>query len=297
MSLPLHIALVPYGINISASEITAVAATLSKQVERDFGPIWNIYATVNAFVRLEDIPIDYWPIIIASNVQGAEGYHEDSNGQPFSVVAYQQGWSITASHELLEMITDPFGRLTRAGNLLDQAILLGFAPQRVLYLVEVCDPCEGEPYSYEINGIKVSDFYTPGFFDPIKVPGVRYSFTGAIDAPRKVLDGGYISWLDLNLNNVFQLRMFPDAFSNKAHVLNLSTGITHGNLSKTTNLRSAIDGITHPHGFKKKKSKLPKSGAEHIFKNAFSQQQDARAHNLKNLVSDLVNSASGSKRP
>src|SRR5205814_1452025 len=136
-------------------------------------------------------------IIVMSNVQGAAGYHEDSDGQPFAVIEFEkENWSLTASHELLEMIADPFGRRMRAGNLPDQAIALGLQPTRVRYLVEVCDPCESEKFSYEVNGIMVSDFYTPNFFDPVTASGVRYSFSGAIDAPRKVLEGGYLSWHD-----------------------------------------------------------------------------------------------------
>src|SRR5215831_6401144 len=126
MNLPIHIALVPYDVQISTQEVTKVAAALSKQVERDFGPIWDRYATVDAFVRLEDVPIDYWPIIVMKNVQSAAGYHEDSDGQPFAVVEFEkENWSLRASHELLEMIADPFGRRMRAGNLPDQAIDLG----------------------------------------------------------------------------------------------------------------------------------------------------------------------------
>jgi hypothetical protein len=47
-----------------------------------------------------------------------------------------------------------------------------------------------------VNGILVSDFYTPHYFDPIAASGVRYSFTGAITQPRQVLRGGYLSWKD-----------------------------------------------------------------------------------------------------
>lgn len=298
MGLPIHIALVSYGVNISPQEITTVASALSKQAQRDFGPIWNTSATVDAFVNLEDIPIDYWPIIITTNVQGADGYHENKNGQPFSIVDSQKGiWSVTASHELLEMLADPFGRRTRAGNIPDQVIYLGYPPKRVLYLVEVCDPCEGELYSYEINSIRVSDFYTPAFFDPLKVAGVRYSFTGAIDAPRKILDGGYISWVDIDLNNVFQFRMFPDVFSNRPHVLNLSTATAFGNVSNTTNLRSAIDRMTRPFTYRESMGKTQNLiQPENDFKRNFLQQQEVRANDLRNQIVELVNKAASDSK-
>jgi hypothetical protein len=68
--------------------------------------------------------------------------------------------------------------------------------RRVDFLVEVCDPCEDAAFAYQVNGITVSDFYMPHFFDPLPAPNVRYSFSGAIAAPRTVLRGGYLTWHD-----------------------------------------------------------------------------------------------------
>ena len=62
--------------------------------------------------------------------------------------------------------------------------------------MEVCDPSEAGEFGYAIDGIAVSDFYTPHFFDPVSSSGARYSFTGAIKKPRQVLKGGYLSWRD-----------------------------------------------------------------------------------------------------
>ena len=67
---------------------------------------------------------------------------------------------------------------------------------RVNFLVEVCDPCEASDFAYSVNGVFVSDFYTPNYFDPVPAPGVRYSYSGWISAPRQVLYGGYLSWQD-----------------------------------------------------------------------------------------------------
>ena len=64
------------------------------------------------------------------------------------------------------------------------------------YLVEACDPCEDNSYAYTINGIAVSDFITPHFYDPVMTSGTRYSFGGNIKAPRQILPGGYISFVD-----------------------------------------------------------------------------------------------------
>jgi len=155
MALPTHVALTADAVNISPSNLTKVAAALSKQVLRDFGPVWGVSATVDPFTKLEDVPIDYWPVIVTKNVQGAAGYHEDQNGQPFALVEFSSDWSLTASHECLEMLADPFGRRLRAGNVPDQALALGFKPGRVQFLVEVCDPSEGGQFGYQINGVTV----------------------------------------------------------------------------------------------------------------------------------------------
>jgi len=243
--LPAHVALVADGVPVEPSQLTRVAAALSKQVLRDFGPIWSVNATVDAFVKLEDVPVDYWPIIVQKDVQGALGYHEDENGQPFAVVELASDWSLTASHECLEMLADPYGRRLRAGNLPEQAIAAGVKPGRVEFLVEVCDPSEDGKYSYDINGLAVSDFYTPHYFDPVKASGVRYSFTGAVDAPRTVLRGGYLSWRNPVDDHWLQLRMFPDNFSRKMpHVVDLTDETVFAELAARTNLRAAVDHVT-----------------------------------------------------
>ncbi len=192
--LPIHVALVselPLH-QISPAQLTQAAAALQKQVTRDFGPIWGIHATVNAFVNLDQVPIDYWPIVIETNIHqpGAAGVHLDQDGQPFALVQFSNSWTLTASHECLEMLADPFGNRLIAG----QSVMSGQG--RVRYLVEVCDPCEGWSFAYRVNGITVSDFFTPHFFDPTQAAGVRYSFQGNLTEPRQVLRGGYLSWQD-----------------------------------------------------------------------------------------------------
>jgi hypothetical protein len=243
--LPTHIALTTDGAPIDLEQLTKVAAALSKQVLRDFAPIWTVTASIDAFLKLEDVPVDYWPIIVQTDVQGALGYHEDENGQPFAVVEFAREWSLTASHECLEMLADPYGRRLKAGSVPEQAVAAGVKNSRVEFLVEVCDPSEDLKYGYQVNGITVSDFYTPHFFDPVGSTGVRYSFTGAIDRPRQVLSGGYISWRNPVNNHWLQLRMFPDNFSRKLpHVIDLTSETVFAELATETNLRAAVDRVT-----------------------------------------------------
>ena len=73
------------------------------------------------------------------------------------------------------------------------------------YLVEACDPCEADQFGYQIQGVTLSDFITPHFYDPAGTAGARYSFTGAIKYPREILKGGYISWVNHTTNEMQQL--------------------------------------------------------------------------------------------
>jgi hypothetical protein len=48
---------------------------------------------------------------------GAAGLHKrDDNKQPFALVALTTNWPVFMSHEVFEMVVDPQGNLTRAGN-------------------------------------------------------------------------------------------------------------------------------------------------------------------------------------
>lgn len=231
--LTYHVALVADGANIPLKDLTNVAAALQKQVTRDFGPIWGVKADVSAFDSLEDMPLDYWPVIIKNDIgdPSAAGYHEDDHGQPYSLVTFDKDWTLTASHEVLEMLGDPFGRRMIAG----QSPKKGQG--RVKFLVEVCDPCEDASCAYTINGVVVSDFYTPHYFDPTTASGVRYSYQGKIKQPRQVLKGGYLSWYDPASKSWWQRTWFGSSASDKKLSLQIEGG----------NVRAAVDRVTQPH--------------------------------------------------
>jgi hypothetical protein len=190
--LTISVALVSEVEDHDPGDVARVTAALQRQAIRDFRTVWNIEATVDAFPTLEDVPVGYWPILVQEdiNTPGAAGVHLDKDGQPFALVQMSSSWSLTASHEMLEMLGDPFGN----------RLVPGQSPKssqgRVEFLVEVCDPPEAAEFGYTVNDILVSDFITPQFYDPVASPAVRYSFTGAITAPRTILKGGYISFHD-----------------------------------------------------------------------------------------------------
>jgi hypothetical protein len=191
--------------------VQSVAAALNIQVMRDLPQFWNIQATVIYLPHAGKVPASVWPVrLVASLPPGEGGFHMDRHNQPYAKVIAQPGsdeWTIDASHETLEMLVDP------NGNRLQPSKAIAIGPGNVIqdttgefsYLVEACDPCEADAYGYSIQGVAVSDFLTPHFYDPVATAGTRYSFTGAIKAPRQILPGGYISWVNLETNEMQQL--------------------------------------------------------------------------------------------
>jgi hypothetical protein len=202
-----HVALVSDTPSVTFADVANVSAAIQKQVTRDFGPLWDVSATVDPFPKLEAVPVDYWPVIIRDDIKqpGAAGFHTDKNGQPFSLVQANATWGLTVSHETLEMLADPFGNRTIAGTPPQQASGKVKKLARVLYLVEVCDPPEDESFAYRSNGVLVSDFITPHYYDPTSSPSVRYSFGGNVKAPHQVLKNGYVSFGDPLTNHWYQV--------------------------------------------------------------------------------------------
>ncbi|HTT23933.1 MAG TPA: hypothetical protein VMG82_33720 [Candidatus Sulfotelmatobacter sp.] len=206
-TLTANVALVSDTPVVDASQVSVAAAALNKQVTRDFGPLWNVDATISGFDKLEDVPVDYWPVIIRDDINqpGAAGFHTDDNGQPFALIQADDSWTLTSSHEVLEMLADPFGNRTVAGSPPPDSPDPVASFDRVLYLVEVCDPCESDQFAYTSNGVTVSDFITPHYYDPNDSSGAQYSFGGNIEAPHTVLEGGYVSFGNPIDNHWYQI--------------------------------------------------------------------------------------------
>lgn len=205
--LTAHVALVSESSSVSFTDLAQVAAALQKQASRDFGPIWKVNATVDAFDKLESVPVDYWPVILMDDIEepGAAGYHTDDQGQPFALVQVDDSWPLTASHETLEMLADPFGSRTVAGAPPPGSPAPVKSLKRVNYLVEVCDPCEDAQFGYTVNGILLSDFITHHYYDPKKKSSADYSFEGNIHTPHQVLEGGYVSFGNPVDNHWYQI--------------------------------------------------------------------------------------------
>src|SRR5262245_43865716 len=109
-----HIAVIDQTQSIPPGDFARAAAAAQKQVTNDFGPEWDVTATVDAFPTLADRPLDSWPVVIRKKlgVDGA-GVHISHDGdKAFALVRFTPNspdWIVTLSHEILEMLIDPLG--------------------------------------------------------------------------------------------------------------------------------------------------------------------------------------------
>ncbi len=207
-AIPVHVALVDMTGTIKADELARVAGALNEQLQADVAPAWKVQATVGVYPTTETAagpqpPRGIWRLELHDTIEvaGAAGVHLDDRGQPYALVALADGnWTVTASHELIEMVVDP------SGNRLHTAAALsgwqGDAP-RVRYLVEAADPCE--EVHYKVGGVTVSDFILPSFYRSSPRGSLAgYSHTGAVTEPLQILDGGYISFEDPTSGDMWQ---------------------------------------------------------------------------------------------
>jgi hypothetical protein len=274
-----HLALVSESARISLNDVLRVSGALQKQATRDLLPIWDISATVDAYARLEDVPTSYWPMIVMDDIgYDAAGIHLDRNGQPFALISSNSDidvWSLTASHEALEMLVDPFGNRIVAGDSLMQG------QGRVDYLVEVCDPSEAAEFGYTVNGILVSDFYTANFFDPARADGVRYSYTSAISEPRQVLRGGYLSWRDPVTDHWWQQTWFGGA---EPQFVDL------GRLDASRSIRSQIDRLISAETSQALEGGRSRARVAGMALSASDNASVARAASLREQISGIISS-------
>lgn len=186
--MPQSIVFVNVSTVVSSDELSACVAALQKQVSNDFAPIWNHDAVLSIADKAPTDPTQ-WPMIVAddSDQAGALGYHElGPSGQPvgyvFAKSTMDDGgkWTVTASHELLEMLVDPWACIVAQGI------------DGTLRAYEVADACEDDPFGYDIDGVTVSDFVTPAWFD---ASGAPFDFKGHVSAAYQILENGYIGVL------------------------------------------------------------------------------------------------------
>lgn len=183
-----NFALLSASPKVKFNELGPVAAAVMRQINDHFFRFWGQRGTVTPFATQDQVPLSYWRItIVEERPSGFMGVHRSQNNQPYAYVSDEDNWTVAVSHEVLEMLVDPTLSVFRAGT-------LGNPPRRVNFLVEVCDPCQA--VAYPVDGVAVSDFVTPSYFDPQAAAGAQYSFCGEIQRPYSVAPNGYLVWHD-----------------------------------------------------------------------------------------------------
>ena len=177
---------------VSDKDVAAAVNALQIQISRDFAAIWGIDAFVQFHAYEVEIP-DAWRIGIFDNADqaGALGYHDLTNsglplGKVFAKTSMDNkaSWTVCLSHEGLEMLGDP--DLVRAVFVQDSR------SGGILYAYEVADAVEDDSLGYEINGVLMSDFVTPRWFE-VGQTG-KMSFRDSVKEPLELAPGGYISY-------------------------------------------------------------------------------------------------------
>jgi hypothetical protein len=171
------------GLGVPFGKLTAA---LQKCYDRHFLPVWGypvkLYNTRKPkrsdwqFVYLDD-----------PDAPDAFGYHDLTvHGQPLSKVFMRtvlengESVSLTASHELFEMVIDPIANMWA-----ESASGKEFA-------YEMCDPVEED--AFLVDGLKMSNFVYPSWFEPFKHPrGTKYDHLALLKAPFTMTKGGYVT--------------------------------------------------------------------------------------------------------
>ena len=162
-----------------------LVAALQVFVDKHFAPVW---ATPCKLVEDDSIPDGNWGMVFLddADVADALGYHDlTPDDLPLSKVFVRttiddgDEVSVTASHELAEMLVDPGIQMGAIG------------PKDVWYAYETADAVERE--TFEVNGINMTDFVFPSWFEGFRKPGsTQFDHLGKCSRPFQILRGGYM---------------------------------------------------------------------------------------------------------
>jgi hypothetical protein len=162
-----------------------LTAALQKCFDQYFLPIWGY--PVKLYNTTAAKPSD-WQLIYFDNadVANALGYHAlTHDGQPVSKIfvkttlADKQSVSVTACHELFEMVIDPLANLWAE------------ASDGAEYAYEMSDPVEED--TFKVDGIEMSNFVHPSWFEPFNhPPGTKFDHLGLLKKPFTMTKGGYM---------------------------------------------------------------------------------------------------------
>lgn len=186
------IAVINESTTLTDAEVQSYLPAYQIQTDEHFGPVWGFAAPLQFFAKNDPASAAHWQMVFLDNADqaGALGYHDVTTqdlplAKVFAGTAKQYGASpsVTGSHELLEMLGD--SQINMVATVDDSS-----GNVSKLYAFEACDAPEADQYGYEINGILVSDFVFPCWFDPYTTK-TKFDYMGHITKPLEILPGGY----------------------------------------------------------------------------------------------------------
>ena len=185
---------------LADADIAPVVAALQKQVTNDFRPVWGTDAELTITAKGAPPPSGNWWLVLLddSDQANALGYHDLTTeglpiGKVFAASDLKAGtaWTVTASHELLEMLGDPNINLT--------VFVQNSNAAGTLYAYEICDACEDDSLGYQIDNVQLSDFVYPAWFESFHTEGsTQFDRMNRIQNPLQLLAGGYIGIFTVN---------------------------------------------------------------------------------------------------
>lgn len=215
--------------HVSDELLQRAIRAINVQIERDFEPYWSFGATL----RLEghtqrrradadgahydplDMRGDALIYVLDHMPPDYDGVHESNfRGVPWGVVGLdvskklEEDWTVTLSHEALELVGDP------QANLLVQGPHPDHPSRDVFHWFEMCDAVQDQ--DYQIDGVRVSDFVLPLYFTPDAEAGGRNNFLGevkgrAVVRSFGVAEGGYVGFFDPHIGKDTQYYAKHDA--------------------------------------------------------------------------------------
>lgn len=183
----------------SNDDLSKFVAAAQAAHDQDFGPVWNTSVHLNAVTDKASANPNHWWLVVAdtSDQAGALGYHELNPaglpiGYAFAKTCLDAGTSVTVdlSHELWEMLADPY---------CDECAI---SDSNQLWGYEVGDPVEDDACGFTVDGVLLSDFVYPQFFQTGSTNGTPtpgpFDKTGSVSAAFSLATRGYAGILDLN---------------------------------------------------------------------------------------------------
>ncbi len=202
-------------------QVQAMVAACQKQINHDFAPAWGVAASLHAVSsRQKPHPGHWWMAILdTSDVAGALGYHDVTDtglplGKVFAKTTIDAGFhvSVTLSHELLEQIIDSEVNLTVQGPSPSDSNV------PVFYAYETCDAVEDDSLGYQIDGIQVSGFVLPAYFETFNTTGPwdhGHHLTGGVPT---LTPGGYMAYYDISTGQWTQVFQQKHGTSHEAYL-------------------------------------------------------------------------------